>query len=102
MKQISFFLQKLGFKLKVHSDGSFNGWFTSNDGFEIYVLYFNSNFSMQAKHRELTKIIIDCTIIKSVYELVFFLSRNSFLKSQFKTLYAEMIQSQILQNVEQS
>ena len=101
MIQISTFLQNLGFKTKVQERG-FHGYFMSDDGLEINVIYFDSIIGLQAVYKDLTRTILDSTEIKSVDELVFILSRNVYLKSQFQTLYTEMIQSQTLSNVKHS
>ncbi len=101
MLQISTFLQNLGFKIKVQNKG-FNGYFDSENGIEINVVYFDSIIGMQAVFKDLTRTILDSSKIESVNELVFILSRNIYLKSQFQTLYTEMIQSQTLSNVKHS
>ena len=98
---ISTFLQKLGFNLKVNNIG-FNGYFISQDGLEINVIYFDSIIGMQVTFKDLTRTIIDSSKIQSVDELVFILSKNVYLKTKFKTLYKEMIQSQTLLNVKHS
>ncbi len=97
MLQISIFLQNLGFKIKVQNKG-FNGYFVSENGLEINVIYFDSIIGMQATFKDLTRNILDSSKIQSVDELVFILSRNIYLKSQYQTLYKEMIQSQTLSN----
>ena len=102
MLQITTFLQNLGFKLRVHSDGSFNGSYVSEKGIEIIVIYFDSIIGMQADNNDFKREILNSFKIHSVDELIYILSRNVFFKTQFRTLYKEMIQSQTLSNVKHS
>jgi len=102
MLEISNNLSKLGFNLSTQSDGSFHGSYISESGLEINTIFLDSIIGMEVNFKDLKRTILDSTTINSVDELFFILSRNVFLKSQFQTLYREMIQSQILSNVKHS
>jgi dTDP-glucose pyrophosphorylase len=101
MIQISNFLQSLGFNIKVQSKG-FHGFYNSENGIDINVIYFDSIIGMQAEHKGLTRTLIDSSEINSDEELFYILSRNIFFKNQLQTLYKEMIQLQILSDVKHS
>ena len=99
MLEISNYLTKLGFNLSTQSDGSFHGSYISESGLVINTIFINSIIGMEVNFKDLKKTILDATSIKSINELVYILSRNVFIKSQFHTLYKEMIQSQTLSDV---
>ena len=99
MLKISNYLSELGFNLTTQSDGSFHGSYISENCLEINTIFIDSKIGMEVNFNGLKRTILDSTIIHTVDELVFILSRNVFLKSQFHILYKEMIQSQTLSDV---
>ena len=99
MLKISNYLSELGFNLTTQSDGSFHGSYISDNCLEINTIFIDSIIGMEVNFNGLKRTILDYTIIHSVEELVFILSRSVLLKSQFHILYKEMIQSQTLSDV---
>ncbi|ALU74706.1 hypothetical protein AUW17_05230 [Tenacibaculum dicentrarchi] len=86
MKEVSVFLQKIGFNLSIHSN-YFNGSYISDNGIEITVIYFDSIIGVKAECKGLSRTLIDSSKINSVTELIYILSRNIFIKNNLPALY---------------
>jgi len=96
------FLRNTGFSIKDYDENYFTGHYESKNGIEITVFYCDSVLGMKADNNNFPREIFNSFEIKSIDELIYLLSRNVFFKSQFQTLYEEMIQLQTSLTVKQA
>ena len=95
MNEIISFLSAIGFECSISSDNSFTANYQKENGIQLIVIYLADKLGIQADYKGLTRIIISSSVILSPSDLIFFLERNVFFKSEFPEIIKEFPQDQI-------